>query len=61
MKLTVIFVAAVTRLKADNPLYGSSPIEYVRFSVPVDFFPYLIFVYLLLFVSVVCSSLPINV
>lgn len=25
-----LFVAAVTRLKADNPLYGSSHIDYVR-------------------------------
>jgi hypothetical protein len=26
----ILSVAAVTRLKADNPLYGSSLIDYVR-------------------------------
>ena len=30
MKLIFLSVVAVTRLKADNPLYGSSLIDYVR-------------------------------
>ena len=30
LKLIFLSVVAVTRLKADNPLYGSSLIDYVR-------------------------------